>query len=76
MKILEEILSKLENSSHMPIAIFIFLVVTAYHFHTGKDLGPQYVNTIYATYAFLGGHYFCNTKWGGDNGGPDNSDKH
>ena len=65
MKLLDTILDKLKNDAHIPIGLFIFLVVSVYHFHTGKDLGPQYVNSIYAVLAFLGGHAFCNAKWGG-----------
>jgi len=62
---LQTFLERIESKMHIPIALFIFLVCSVYHFKTGKDLGPQYVNSIYATYAFLGGHYFCNAKWGG-----------
>lgn len=56
-------LDKLTNDSHVPIAIFVFLVTSVYHFHTGKDLGTNYTNTIYALYGFLGGHAAIYQKW-------------
>jgi hypothetical protein len=60
---LQGLLDKLTNDSHVPIAIFVFLVTSAYHFHTGKDLGTNYTNTIYALYGFLGGHAAIYQKW-------------
>lgn len=56
-------LDKLTNDAHIPIALFVFLVTSAYHFHTGKDLGPGYVSSLYAFYAFLGGHAAVYQKW-------------
>lgn len=56
-------LDKLTNDAHVPIAIFVFLVTSAYHFHTGKDLGTNYTNSIYALYGFLGGHAMIYQKW-------------
>jgi hypothetical protein len=52
---------------HTPIAIFVFLVTTTIHLYTHRDLGPQYVNSLYAFYAFLGGHAFTQAKYIGDN---------
>lgn len=56
-------LSKLTNDSHIPIALLVFGVTTAYHFHTGKDLGPQYVASLYAFYGFLGAHFGASQIW-------------
>jgi hypothetical protein len=60
---IQGLLDKLTNDSHVPIAIFVFLVTSVYHFHTGKDLGTNYTNTIYALYGFLGGHAAIYQKW-------------
>jgi hypothetical protein len=49
-------LDKLKNDFHVPIAILIFAVTSVMHFATKADLGPQYVNSLYALYAFLAGH--------------------
>lgn len=49
-------LEKLNADFHIPVALLIFGTTTIYHFRTHLDLGPQYVNSIYALYAFLGGH--------------------
>jgi hypothetical protein len=53
---LTSVLDKLKNDSHIPIAILVFAVTTTIHLWTKRDLGPQYVNSIYAMYVFLGGH--------------------
>jgi hypothetical protein len=53
---LTNVLDKLNNSSHILIGLMIFAVVTTIHVWTKRDLGPQYVNAVYATYLFLGGH--------------------
>jgi hypothetical protein len=56
-------LDKLTNDAHVPIALFVFLVTSAYHFHTGKDLGTNYINSLYAFYGFLLGHAGVYQKW-------------
>ena len=56
---LEKILSTLKDS-HVPIALFVFTVTTVHHFVTHIDLGPGYVNSLYAMYAFLAGHAYVN----------------
>lgn len=56
-------LDKLTNDSHVPIALLVFAVTSAYHFHTGKDLGTNYTNSLYALYGFLGGHALVYQKW-------------
>src|SRR5271157_5965846 len=60
---IQGLLDKLTNDSHVPIAILVFAITSAYHFHTGKDLGTNYTNTIYALYGFLGGHAMIYQKW-------------
>lgn len=52
----KSILAKLTNDFHIPIALTVFAVTTAYHFHTHRDLGPGYVSSLYAFYSFLAGH--------------------
>lgn len=56
-------LAKLTNDAHIPIALLVFTVTTAYHFHTGHDLGSGYVSSLYAFYGFLGGHALVYQKW-------------
>jgi len=60
---LRSFLDKLTNDSHVPIALLVFAVTSAYHFHTGKDLGTNYTNSLYALYGFLGGHALVYQKW-------------
>ena len=56
---LKSLLDKLKDS-HIPIGLLVFAVTTFHHFYTHLDLGPSYVNSLYALYAFLGGHAFIN----------------
>lgn len=62
-------LSAILKDFHVPIALVVFTTTTIYHFYTHADLGPQYVNSLYAFYAFLGGHAYVNRKQ--DNGDSD-----
>lgn len=58
-----EVLKKLSaylKDAHIPIGLMVFATTTIYHFKTHVDLGPQYCNSIYALYAFLGGHAWVN----------------
>lgn len=59
-----KILDRLRNDFHVPVAMAVFITVTVYHFKTGKDLGSNYVNSIYAMYAFLAGHAIAGMKYG------------
>jgi len=56
-------LDKLTNDAHVPIALAVFATTSAYCFHTGKDLQPGYVSSLYAFYGFLGGHALVYQKW-------------
>ena len=56
-------LAKITNDMHVPIAIGVFIITTAYHFYSGKDLGSGYVSSLYAFYAFLAGHAAAYQKW-------------
>lgn len=60
---LKNFLDKLTNDSHVPIAIFVFGVTMTYVWHTGKDLPPGFVSSLYAFYGFLGGHALVYQKW-------------
>jgi hypothetical protein len=60
---LKSFLDKLTNDAHVPIALFVFVVDSAYCFHTGKDLPAGYVSSLYAFYGFLGGHALVYQKW-------------
>jgi hypothetical protein len=55
---LKKILDYLKGDFHIPIAITIFTATSIFHFWTHLDLGPQYTNSLYALYAFLGGHAY------------------
>jgi len=63
---LDALLDRLKNDVHLPVALIVFLATSIYHFKTHLDLGPQYTNSLYAFYAFLGGHAFTQQKWGGN----------
>src|SRR5271155_1166091 len=56
-------LDKLTNDAHIPIALFVFIVTFGYCAHTGKDIPPGFVSSLYAFYAFLGGHAAVYQKW-------------
>jgi hypothetical protein len=60
---LKGFLDKLTNDAHVPIALAVFATTSAYCFHTGKDLLPGYVSSLYAFYGFLGGHALVYQKW-------------
>jgi hypothetical protein len=60
---LQGFLDKLTNDAHVPIALFVFIVTFAYCAHTGKDIPPGFVSSLYAFYAFLGGHAAVYQKW-------------
>lgn len=53
----------LVNKFHIALAVACQSAVLFYAYHFQKDLGPGIVNTVYAFYAFLGGHAFTYQKW-------------
>lgn len=57
------ILAKFTNDMHVPIALTVLSATTIYHFYTGKDLGANYTNSLYAFYGFLAGHFGCSQLW-------------
>jgi hypothetical protein len=57
---------RLKNDFHVPVALLVFGLTSAYTMHTGKDLQPNYVTSINFMYLFLGGHALIQTKWGND----------
>ena len=61
---IQKILGSLETDWHIPIALLIFAVTSGYHFYTHLDLGPQYTNSLYALYGFLGGQYWVSNRNG------------
>jgi hypothetical protein len=58
------ILEKVKSYGHVPVALFVFLVTWATTVFTKRDLGPQFVNSIYAMYGFLAGHAWVGRKYG------------
>ena len=67
---LESFLDKLKNDVHVPVALLIFSSTSVFHFWKHVDLGANYTNSLYALYAFLGGHAYVAGKNGG-NDAPD-----
>ncbi len=55
---------------HIPVGLLVFGITTVYHFHTGKDLGVNYTNSLYAFYGFLAGHGISQ-RFGNSNSGID-----
>lgn len=53
---INKILDALVNKFHIILGSIVQGAIIAYHFKTHIDLGPMVTNTIYAFYAFLGGH--------------------
>lgn len=66
------VLDKLKNDFHIPIALLVFIVTTIVHVWTKADLGANYVSSLYALYAFLAGHGGI-TMWGKVKGSSDDS---
>lgn len=60
---LNTVLDKLTNKFHIVLGCLCQGALMAYHFKTGKDLGPGLVNSTYAFYAFLAGHAFTYQKY-------------
>ena len=60
---LKRFLDRLTNDAHIPIALFVFVVTFIYVAHTGKDIPPGFVSSLYAFYGFLGGHALVYQKW-------------
>jgi hypothetical protein len=59
----QKILDTLINKFHIILATGSHAAVLAYHFKTGHDVGSGVQNTIYAYYAFLGGHALTYQKY-------------
>ena len=55
--------AKMKSDGHVPVALFIFAVTTIITTVTKRDLGPGYVNSIYAFYGFLAGDKFFQNKY-------------
>jgi hypothetical protein len=68
MSKLDALLDRLKNDIHVPVALLIFSVTSIFHFWKHADLGANYTNSLYALYAFLGGHSFVTGKFGNGNG--------
>jgi hypothetical protein len=66
---LDALLDKFTKDAHVPVALIIFAVTSAYHFWTHIDLGPQYCTSLIALYGFLGGHAYVSNKNNGNGNG-------
>jgi len=60
---LQKTLDTIVNKFHIIIGVVSQGAILAYHFKTGKDIGPGVVNTVYAFYAMLVGHAFTYQKY-------------
>jgi hypothetical protein len=60
---LDQVLDTLINKFHIILGTSAQGALIFYHFKTGKDLGPGFVNSMYAYYAFLAGHAVVYQKW-------------
>ena len=59
---LKNLLDKLTNDAHVPIAIGVFIATFTW-VCKGHDLPPGFVSSLYAFYGFLGGHALVYQKW-------------
>lgn len=59
----QKTLDILINKFHIILATGSHAAILAYHFKTGHDIGSGIQNTIYAYYAFLGGHALTYQKY-------------
>lgn len=66
------VLERLKNDFHVPIALLVLAVTSFMHFKSHVDLGANYVNSLYAFYAFLAGDR-ATGMWGKVKGSPDDS---
>lgn len=57
------VVSTIVNDFHIPIALFVFIVTTVYHFYTHQDLGPNYIESIKYFYGFLALHAGAYQIW-------------
>lgn len=62
MKI-KDIIKKIKSDGHVPVALFVFVVTTAVHVVTKRDLGANYINSLYAFYGFLAGDKWAQNKY-------------
>jgi len=56
-------LDRLQNYFHVPIACAFEAAILLWHWHTGKDLGPNVQGTVFSFYALLGGHFVGSQVW-------------
>lgn len=56
-------LDRLQNYFHIPIACTFEAAILLWHWHTGKDLGPNVQGTVFSFYALLGGHFVGSQVW-------------
>jgi hypothetical protein len=56
-------LDRLQNYFHIPIACAFQAAILGWHWHTGKDLGPNVQGTVFSFYALLGGHFVGSQVW-------------
>jgi hypothetical protein len=63
---LKAFVAKVKSDGHVPVALLALAVTTTVYIVTKKDLGPGYVNAMYAFYAFLAGDKFFQNKYNPD----------
>lgn len=62
-KIQERIFDIIVNKGHVLLAAICQGAIIGFHFKTGRDVGVNVMNTVYAFYGFLAGHFGVSQKW-------------
>jgi hypothetical protein len=62
-KLQDRVWDVLVNKGHVLLAAICQGAVIGFHFKTGRDVGVNVMNTIYAFYGFLAGHFGVSQKW-------------
>lgn len=70
---LDKIFDVLINKMHIVLAAVCQGGILLWHFHTGHDIGSGVQNTVYAYYAFLGGHALTYQKYPDKDGDADSN---
>ena len=73
--LLNNFITKVKSDGHVPVALLVFAITTIITTITKRDLGPGYVNSIYAFYGFLAGDKFVQNKYQPDDTTQDNPDQ-
>lgn len=62
-KIQDRVFDIIVNKGHVLLAAICQGAIIGFHFKTGRDVGVNVMNTVYAFYGFLAGHFGVSQKW-------------